>query len=197
MIRQKEIQQAVDKALKIPGLYGRQESSFLYKLGRIKSDILEIGCWRGRTTAILNQAANIYKAKLYSVDPFIRPGARFDPASAEDWRQNLERIGLVPQTLLEMTSEEAFKQFSPDHEFGLVFIDGNHSFEAVTKDIELWSPKVKLGGILAFHDMWYPGATGVTKAITTWWLQNFSKWKLIGQVDLTVAFRKRSHEDSK
>lgn len=33
-----------------------------------------------------------------------------------------------------------------------VYIDGNHSYDAVMEDITLWEPKVRPGGILAGHD---------------------------------------------
>lgn len=36
--------------------------------------------------------------------------------------------------------------------FDYVYIDSDHTYEAVKKDIELWWPKVKEGGILAGHD---------------------------------------------
>ena len=35
----------------------------------------------------------------------------------------------------------------------LLFIDGNHEFEAVLQDYEQWSPLIKDGGIIAFHDV--------------------------------------------
>eukprot|EP00971_Amphidinium_carterae_P228524 4532571-Amphidinium_carterae.1 len=34
----------------------------------------------------------------------------------------------------------------------LVFIDGDHSYEAVKRDIALWTPKVACRGILSGHD---------------------------------------------
>lgn len=34
----------------------------------------------------------------------------------------------------------------------LVYIDGNHSYESVLEDIEVWEPKVRVGGIIAGHD---------------------------------------------
>jgi cephalosporin hydroxylase len=34
-----------------------------------------------------------------------------------------------------------------------LFIDGDHSYEGVKRDFELWSPLVRSGGIIAFHDM--------------------------------------------
>jgi predicted O-methyltransferase YrrM len=35
----------------------------------------------------------------------------------------------------------------------VLFIDGDHSYEGVKKDFELWSPLVRPGGIILFHDI--------------------------------------------
>jgi cephalosporin hydroxylase len=34
-----------------------------------------------------------------------------------------------------------------------LFIDGDHSYDGVKRDFELWSPLVRSGGLIAFHDM--------------------------------------------
>jgi len=34
-----------------------------------------------------------------------------------------------------------------------LFIDGDHSYEGVKRDFELWSPLVRSGGLIVFHDM--------------------------------------------
>jgi len=34
-----------------------------------------------------------------------------------------------------------------------LFIDGDHSYEGVKKDFEMYSPLVRKGGIIAFHDI--------------------------------------------
>ena len=36
--------------------------------------------------------------------------------------------------------------------FDMVFIDGDHTFEAAMRDIKAWAPKVKVGGLLCGHD---------------------------------------------
>ena len=35
----------------------------------------------------------------------------------------------------------------------VLFIDGDHSYEGVRKDFDLWSPLVRPGGIILFHDI--------------------------------------------
>ena len=41
--------------------------------------------------------------------------------------------------------------------YDAVFIDGNHSYEYVKKDLENYWPKVKAGGIVALHDVNFEG----------------------------------------
>ncbi len=40
----------------------------------------------------------------------------------------------------------------PDRSLDFVFIDANHSYEAVRDDLRAWVPKVKSGGIISGHD---------------------------------------------
>jgi hypothetical protein len=46
---------------------------------------------------------------------------------------------------------EASKKFN-DNSCDVVFIDMEHTYNAVKKDIEAWLPKVKTGGYIAGHD---------------------------------------------
>ena len=52
---------------------------------------------------------------------------------------------------LRLESIEAATIF-PNFYFDLVYIDADHSYNAVKQDINNWSRKVKQGGILAGHD---------------------------------------------
>ena len=50
-----------------------------------------------------------------------------------------------------MTSEQAADAM-PDNTLDFCYIDADHRYEAVKQDIELWIPKVKVGGIICGHD---------------------------------------------
>jgi hypothetical protein len=64
------------------------------------------------------------------------------------------------------TSAGCSSQFS-DNYFDWIYIDGNHRYEFVKHDLELFLPKVKLGGMIAGDDYATPGwwQDGVTKAV--------------------------------
>lgn len=72
--------------------------------------------------------------------------------------------------LLEMDSVQAAQQIE-DNSLDLVFIDADHSYEAVVADIVAWLPKVRSGGVLCGHDYWQghphslPAVDGVKKAV--------------------------------
>jgi hypothetical protein len=47
-------------------------------------------------------------------------------------------------------SEDAVKDWNRSIDF--LWIDGDHRYKEVKKDFDLWSPFVRAGGIIAFHD---------------------------------------------
>lgn len=53
--------------------------------------------------------------------------------------------------ILRMSSEVAAKNINEPLDF--VFIDGDHLYKSVKKDIQLWLPKIKNGGWLCGHDI--------------------------------------------
>jgi len=68
-------------------------------------------------------------------------------------------------------------QTVPYASLGMVFIDANHTYEAVTQDIAAWLPKLKSGGVMAGHDYGnankYGQAFGVTQAVRDTFLSDF------------------------
>jgi|TARA_Y100000034_G_scaffold126510_1_gene177839 predicted O-methyltransferase YrrM len=65
--------------------------------------------------------------------------------------------------LLKMDTVAASHQFA-DFSFDFVFIDADHTYEGVMRDIEAWTPKIRPGGFITGHD--YQDATaGVQQAV--------------------------------
>jgi len=62
---------------------------------------------------------------------------------------------------IEMPSDKAYKLIKEKADF--IYIDGDHSYEQVIKDINNYYPLLKEGGILAGHDI--IGEKGVLKAV--------------------------------
>lgn len=55
--------------------------------------------------------------------------------------------------------------FYADGSFDFVFIDADHSYDAVREDISLWAPKVRPGGWLGGHDYHPRKFPGVVRAV--------------------------------
>jgi len=121
--------------------------------------IVEIGSWKGRSTTWLAAGARLAGRRVYAIDP--HRGSREDPGAATlpEFLDNLRRNGLAGAvTPLVMTSEEAAAQI---HEpVGLLFIDGDHSYEAARRDADLWLPRLVEGGVVMFHDVATAAYTG-------------------------------------
>jgi len=56
-----------------------------------------------------------------------------------------------------------------DGSLDFVFIDADHSYESVKKDIIAWVPKLKPGGLLSGHDIHLEGVLKAVKELTVNW----------------------------
>lgn len=82
-------------------------------------------------------------------------------------KQNADFIG-SRFNILRATSIDAAKSI-PDQSLDFVYIDGDHSTEAVYQDLIHYVPKVKSGGIVSGHDI---GLVSVSSAINHWRHEN-------------------------
>lgn len=112
---------------------------------RLDGKLVEVGCWKGRSAAFLLVEAyrRSPSIRVYAVDPWVE-------TSHSQFLDNLLPVSHC-LTSLQMASPEAAKEFA-DASLDGVFIDADHTYPAVRKDILAWRPKVRKGGILAGHD---------------------------------------------
>lgn len=73
------------------------------------------------------------------------------------------------------------------------FVDAGHSYAEISKDITAWTPKIKPGGIIAYHDYGVWKITvGVKKAVDEWQAQ--ARWEPLGIAGALIAFRRPEHD---
>ena len=68
-------------------------------------------------------------------------------------KANKCKLHLIPDSSQKLTTLESTKQIFNNQEIDFLFIDGDHSYAGVKKDYEMYSPLVRSGGIVAFHDI--------------------------------------------
>ena len=153
----------------IPGWLSEDEAITLFELaGSLPghhSVVVEIGSWLGKSSLVIAKGLKKNgEGVLYCIDPFNADGD-------EAWTtvySNIaaqQKLPLQEQFVSNMKRHRTFDDikvlagYSTDfadkfsHPIDLLFIDGNHEFEAVLQDYEQWSPLIKPGGIIAFHDV--------------------------------------------
>lgn len=137
--------------IEIPN-FGRDNLSSLFKELGFKTGV-EVGVERGIFSESL--CKNNPEVKLFCVDPWeAYPGYRQNKSQQEVdeyYREAKKRLSKYNCRLINKFSLEALKDFE-DRSLDFVYIDGNHNFENVTRDIVEWSRKVRYDGILAGHD---------------------------------------------
>lgn len=144
---------------KVEGWLSDREVAFLYKTARECSPsgvILEIGSWKGKSTICLakgSRAGN--KVPVYAVDPHIgtlEQGMWMDGRSSyEDFKGNISKAE-VEDLLIPVIKRSQEVAETWDKPISLLWIDGDHSYEAAKQDFVLLGKWVLEGGIIAFHD---------------------------------------------
>jgi len=146
----------------------------------------EIGCYMGESTRMFLESNKI--KHLYAIDIWddnlgiykdILPNHDFKIVEKK-FDENTKNYDV---TKLKMTSEEALP-FLP--ELDVIYIDANHSYEYVKKDIEISLKKLKRNGIICGHD--YNSETeGVIQAVNEY----FEKPDIVFSDSSWLTFIKR------
>lgn len=136
----------------------------------------EIGVFEGPTSAVLLR--ELPRLRLWMVDRWAapQPGERY-------WQDPYMRG--VPQAQMDLALHKTLRatDFARDRravmiaDLGVaaagmadgtlefVFCDADHSAEGTLEAIDAWWPKLRPGGLLAGHDLDYPGFPGVRQAV--------------------------------
>jgi predicted O-methyltransferase YrrM len=111
--------------------------------------ILEIGTARGNTLFLFSNIAHEI-GTLISVDLYQTIEAK---VLFKYIKKEKQKIFLIQGDSHNIKTLRKIKEILKDNSVDFLFIDGDHSYEGVKKNFEMYSPLVRKGGIIAFHDI--------------------------------------------
>jgi len=146
----------------LKGEFPERDAKALEKLVKMvikeKIMIVEVGSWTGTSTAVLAKAIADYNGKVFAVDHWMGNEGVLHHESAKTidifsiFKRNMIMLGIWDIVHPLVMDSQIASQIFADGMLDLVFIDADHRYESVKKDILSWYPKLKDGGILCGHD---------------------------------------------
>ena len=155
-MKELSIEEMFKMVLSVEGFMTNEDVRVLFELSKKipkGGKIVELGCQKGKsiTTICLGSGST----DVTVVDKWcgnVNEQKRFHGLiDIIDFIYNLDRgVGFVP-TIIYDDTWNASKRFE-DESIDFIYIDAEHKFEYVYRDIVNWYPKMKKGGIFAGHD---------------------------------------------
>jgi len=133
--------------------------------------MIEVGCYEGESTEFW---AKSFK-KVYAIDAW-KPGYDDNDRASTNVGPRVENIfdnmsaGYSNITKIKDFSYNVYDQFE-DASIDLLYIDGEHTYNGVQRDINLFLPKIKETGWIAGHD-YKKKWQGVMRAVDEFCKQN-------------------------
>ena len=151
---------------KIKGHIGLNEGFLLFRITRSlkeNSVIMEIGSFKGKSTCFIAEGIGDKKMQFFCIDPW-KDGLMQEKGDAifNEFLQNTKEYR-DRFSILRKFSHEVIKEWPAHRKIDFLWVDGDHSYEGVKKDILNWMPLVKKSSFVCFHD--YRDAPGVKKAV--------------------------------
>jgi predicted O-methyltransferase YrrM len=169
------VDEAVNAAMGVTGFMQPHELHWLATNASTRKAVVEFGSWKGRSTKAIALAC---PGTVYAVDHWKGSESELSTNQAEavrlgaDGLYDLFRLNLRDEIRsgkvipIRAESKSATLFLSAEKGYGwadMLFIDGDHMYESVKRDIQLWMPFVAHGGLLCGHD--YYDAPGVMQAV--------------------------------
>ncbi|MCB0179185.1 MAG: class I SAM-dependent methyltransferase [Anaerolineae bacterium] len=117
------------------------------------------------------------------------------PVTRSVLQHNLDCLNIPPDdyTIIQAYSTDAAAiQKAQQQRYNFIFIDGDHSYEGIKADFELYSPMLEMGGYLVFddyqRDVWPEVGQFVDEVVL-----NAPSFECMGTSWHTIVFRKKYH----
>lgn len=177
----------------IPGLIGDEEYRLLYKLSKENKigPIVEIGSFTGLSTTALGYGSkNGKRFPVFSIDPHdIDYGMDGCEISTHFFRNMISHGLLDVVRPIETLSAVPVKNWN--YGIGLLWIDGDHSYEGCRQDVNNWLPHVAVNGKIVFHD-YEEEQFGVTEVVDQ--VLKKKAYQYIDQKEKCVVIQKKMED---
>jgi predicted O-methyltransferase YrrM len=174
--------------------HSRAEDKLLRKYVSKAKSIVEIGIAEGASAFALRSAAP-QDAEIFLIDPYLSgrlPGINLMERVAH---RHVSRSKNASVFWIKAFSFDAIQSWSKPIDF--LFIDGDHSYKGCFQDWNDWSPYIRKGGLVAFHDArtfpsgWPSSDWGPVKLVNILFRENPNPdWKIIEEVDSLVVVQR-------
>lgn len=161
------------RILDIEGWMESDELDWLVGQGMHAKKAIEIGTFMGRSACAIMAGQLECGGYLHCIDTFDGAGTtRHDEiAQKEQWWlldafvDEIAERGLGNcSSVIGNSHDEMIASKFMDHTFDMVFIDACHEYESVRLDLEIWVPKLRVGGLICGHD-YHESWPGVVQAV--------------------------------
>lgn len=158
--------------LRVEGWCSPDERVLLYQLARHgpgDGAIVEVGSWKGLSTIFLAAGSRAGgREPVYAVDLF--DGSPLVPASLAtgtlaEFRQNLLSASVADHVKIIVADSATAGRDWQGGPIRLLYLDANHDYEAVARDLAAWQRWLVPGGVVAFHDGIEPSWPGVSRVL--------------------------------
>jgi hypothetical protein len=130
--------------------------------------------WRGKRMVLVDAWCKLPDSEYRDIR-----NEHYDPNDYQIVKTKCDRIGDRVRMYQGLSVNAAGD--TPDDSLDFVYIDANHAYEYVYADLRAWYPKVRIGGVLAGHDIFTQSCPDVTSAVVEFCLE----YKLV--CDLTLG----------
>jgi len=144
--------------------------------------LLEIGAFKGKSTAWLAEAARKTGRGLVSIDPLVE-------GTEAVFRDTVERFAIGEVA-------ELHKAFSHDlgttwdRPIAFLWIDGGHDYDTVQQDVIDFAPHVRPGGYVVFDDVNPGDFAGLVRAVDET-IGRDDRFEHLGEIKHTGLYRRR------
>jgi len=134
------------------------EVELLYRLasGVTSGAVVEIGSYRGKSTVALALGSrDHHRVPVYAIDPHETftgaMGFEFQPVDRTEFLRNVLRCE-VSEIVRVVNLPSPVAAAGWNQPVGLLWIDGDHRYDSVKRDLDCWQRHLAPGALVALHD---------------------------------------------